>query len=777
MTLDAVTTLGSGVDNAVLALGYAYTALSLPYQQTSYSNAAGTTVVNQVQDVYNGLQQLTTEYQEQSGAVSTSTSLNVQYAYSSILSGSLLNEMIYPNGRILHYGYDNSTLDTAIGRIDYLADDNGSGSASTPHLVDYSYQGLSTIVGQTYGDGVVLTDTVDVFGNIADLNYAKSGTSTDHFQYGYDRAGNVLYKNNLLSSSFSELYHANSSTSGDDNTAYDPLGRLTAFSRGTLSASANNGGVLDTVTTLNSTSGLTADSQSWSLDAIGNQTAVTTDGTATSNTQNSQNELTGFGGNPLTFDNNGNTTTDENGNTLTYDAWNRLATDSAGTTAYAYDAEGRRIAETHSTTTTNLYFTTQGQVIEEQASGAVTAQNVFSIEYVNALLLRDDNSTSGNLGISGSGLGTRLYSQHDANWNQTATVDTGGNVIQRFVYTSYGEQTALSGPWLVSGTNSIFGFQDGRFDVATGMNHFDNRDYRPSLAVWMQNDPAGNVNGLDIHLFVGDNPIKYTDPTGESIWGAISGGISGFTAGFESAIANGASPAAAFVGGVAGATIGTVVGALVPAEGPIGGAIGGAVGGGIGNFIGQEIGNLANGRSLSLSNICWGSVAGAAVAGAVTGLLPGAAPESTVAEKAAMAVAKGILSGQTKTGGAILGGQACNTKKPPSQASPPPTHDPKDYIEVDLVNVPAEAQPPTRPPSPKPPAEADRPPEPLPEPPPVPFIPPVFPPRLTTPLLAPPFEFPISPPPPPGGSFEPPTGYHWVRVVTPSKSYWQLRAN
>jgi len=70
------------------------------------------------------------------------------------------------------------------------------------------------------------------------MNYVKSGTSTDDFQYDYDRDGNVLYKKNVVNTAFSELYHANSSTSGDDNTAYDPLGRLTGFSRGTLTSSA-----------------------------------------------------------------------------------------------------------------------------------------------------------------------------------------------------------------------------------------------------------------------------------------------------------------------------------------------------------------------------------------------------------------------------------------------------------------------------------------------------------------------------------------------------------
>jgi len=44
---------------------------------------------------------------------------------------------------------------------------------------------------------------------------------TDRFQYGYDRDSNVLYKNNLVKSTFSELYHSNSTAPGDNNTAYD----------------------------------------------------------------------------------------------------------------------------------------------------------------------------------------------------------------------------------------------------------------------------------------------------------------------------------------------------------------------------------------------------------------------------------------------------------------------------------------------------------------------------------------------------------------------------
>jgi hypothetical protein len=98
---------------------------------------------------------------------------------------------------------------------------------------------------------------------VIDQNWWNPSTtsSTDRFQYGYDRADEVLYKNNLVASAQSELYHANSTTSGDNNTAYDGLGRQAGFARGTLSSSGHNGTGLDTVASPSKT-------QSWSLDAL-----------------------------------------------------------------------------------------------------------------------------------------------------------------------------------------------------------------------------------------------------------------------------------------------------------------------------------------------------------------------------------------------------------------------------------------------------------------------------------------------------------------------------
>ena len=445
-TADAVTTLGSGVDGTVRELTTAYNSDDLPYLYTSYSTASGGTVVNQVEDVYDGLGQLTGEYQEQTGAVSLSTSPEVQYVYTEMSGGQnndRQTQMIYPNGRKVDYVY-NSGLDSSISRLSTIADDN-SGSPGTT-LEGYSYLGLDTIVQyahpqdginltyiQQTGETNLITDGgdqyvgLDRFGRVIDQNWWNPTTqaATDRFQYGYDRDGEVLYSNNLVNSAESELYRSNSTTSGDSNTAYDGLGRQVAFARGTLSSSGHNGGQLDTIATASRT-------QSWSLDAVGNWSSATTNGTATTRTSNAQNETTSVsGGTAPTYNNDGDTTSDS-GLTYIYDAWDRLVAAKNGSTtvaSYAYDALGRRITATYGGTTNHLYYSPQWQVIEERQNGTgtsnVTYQYVWGAGYVDQMVLRD--TYSGGVEQTSQ----RLYAQWNANYDVTALANTSGAVVER----------------------------------------------------------------------------------------------------------------------------------------------------------------------------------------------------------------------------------------------------------------------------------------------------------------------------------------------------------
>ena len=135
--------------------------------------------MNQVEDVYNGLGQLITEYQAASGAVNTSSTPSMQYSYNLMSGGtnnSRLVTMTYPNGRVLTYNY-NTGLDNNISRLSSISDSTGT-------LVSYSYLGLSTVVIENYPQpGVELT--------YVKLSGESNGDAGDQYT-GLDRFGRVV---------------------------------------------------------------------------------------------------------------------------------------------------------------------------------------------------------------------------------------------------------------------------------------------------------------------------------------------------------------------------------------------------------------------------------------------------------------------------------------------------------------------------------------------------------------------------------------------------------
>src|SRR5262249_37734576 len=154
------------------------------------------------------------------------------------------------------------------------------------------------------------------------------------------------------------------------------LNQLTSFQRGTL-----NGTKTGLV-------GSASRSQSWDFDALGNFDSQTTDTIVQSRTHNKQNEITAIGTPPTpTYDANGNLTGDETGRTFKYDPWNRLVEvrDSdvghALLASYRYDALGRRVRETRGSTTTDLYYSDQWQLLEERVGGVVKFSYVWSPVY------------------------------------------------------------------------------------------------------------------------------------------------------------------------------------------------------------------------------------------------------------------------------------------------------------------------------------------------------------------------------------------------------------
>jgi RHS repeat-associated protein len=502
---DAATTLGTVVDGSVRRIDTAYDGQGNPYLITSYNAVSGGSIVNQVQQVYNGLDQMTAEYQSHSGAVNTSTTPSVQYAYTEMSGGvdnSRLTSITYPDGYVLTYNYS-SGLNSTISRLSSLSDSSGT-------LESYKFLGLDTVVerdhpqtnvNQTYitggtGDAGDQYAGLDRFGRVVDDLWTNTSTTTttDEFQYGYDQASNVLYRNNTVNTAFGELY------------TYDVLNQLATFQRGTLNS------------TKTGLTGSASASQSFSTDAVGNFTSVTTNGTTQTRTANAQNQYTSISGATTpTYDANGNMTKDETGRQFVYDAWNRLVTvkNSGGTTleSFSYDGLDRRVTQTASGTTTDLFYSDQDQVLEEMQSGATTVRYVWSPVYVNAMVLRD--RATGSPGT----LNERLWVQQDANWNVTALVNSSGVVVERYVYSPYGVVTIYDPSYTTVRSSSSYAanylFQGMRYDSISGLYEADERWYSATQQRWISLDPirfaAGDVN---FYRLEGNSPIAGVDPSG-----------------------------------------------------------------------------------------------------------------------------------------------------------------------------------------------------------------------------------------------------------------------
>jgi RHS repeat-associated protein len=370
-----------------------------------------------------------------------------------------------------------------------------------------------------------------------------SGTDVDRYQYGYDRDGNRLYKDNKVLSSLSEVY------------TYDSLNQIASYKLGTL-----NSGKTDVT-------GSPSNSQSWDYDAVGNWDSVTNSTTQT-RSANKQNEITSVSGATTpAYDSNGNLTTDENNYRFAYDAWNRLVqvknSSNVVIVTYGRDALHRHVTDTVGSTVTDRFFSSDWQLLETKVGSNTVTRNVWSPVYVDGLVLRDrDTDANGTFD-------ERLYSLQDANWNTTGLVNAGGTVQERYTYTPFGQVTFRdgSGSTLSNSAKDWVFLHQGGEKIAAGDYEFRNRVYNPNLGRWLSNDPLRfNAGDQNWYRAIGNNPGNDLDPEGLWSWSGAFGGILG--------------------GGVAGASTGAVAGLGLPVVGSLGGA---AIGGGlgiIGGFIG-----------------------------------------------------------------------------------------------------------------------------------------------------------------------------------------------
>ena len=109
--------------------------------------------------------------------------------------------------------------------------------------------------------------------------------------------------------------------------------------------------------------------------------------------------------------------------------------------SFAYDGVNRRVSTTASSTTTDLYYSAEWQVLEERVGGNTTMQYVWSPVYVDAMILRDrDTDANGSLDETTVGAAGREL-QRDG------VVNGSGSVVERYAYDPFGSATVYDASW------------------------------------------------------------------------------------------------------------------------------------------------------------------------------------------------------------------------------------------------------------------------------------------------------------------------------------------
>ena len=68
-----------------------------------------------------------------------------------------------------------------------------------------------------------------------------------------------------------------------------------------------------------------------------------------------------------------------------------------------------------------------------------------------------------------------------------------------------------------------YAYRGKRYDPKTGLLYFGKRYYDPTWHRWLTPDPLGCIDHENLHQYVYNNPVRYSDPTGCSFWGYVLG--------------------------------------------------------------------------------------------------------------------------------------------------------------------------------------------------------------------------------------------------------------
>ncbi len=223
------------------------------------------------------------------------------------------------------------------------------------------------------------------------------------------------------------------------------------------------------------------------------------------------NQYATFGGPLLEYDENGNTAR-KGRLRFYYDYRNQLVRVVEGikSTQYTYDVMGRRISKSSDGQVTR-YFYSGNRVIEERdGSGNILKQYIYG----NGIdeLLRIDVHRGGTV--------TSYFVHTNAAGSVTAITDADGNLIERVAYDAFGNASftdANGASIAVSSIGNEILFQGRRYDKESNLYYYRARHYDPVMGRFLQNDPMGYHDSMNLYQAFNMNGVNFVDPMGEDV--------------------------------------------------------------------------------------------------------------------------------------------------------------------------------------------------------------------------------------------------------------------